>query len=171
MEIPWFFFPITFATAATIACARVFRLARQNAVPDSSAVRGAMVIGVSAALAVVPLTIATPIRCNDDSYAPALNIPAGGLGLLGIVAWLAVVAWAYKSAGDSQQRAERSIVILLVGMIVSMAIEYVASSISLEVYCTGKNGGLITQLVVAAIVPSGALLARALGVGTRTRAV
>jgi hypothetical protein len=139
----WFFWPVTFAIVAAIA---VHRLLRRRAWWS------AVVAVVSVAVPVLPLTLAIPIRCSDDDAVPDLRIVALGLGLLGIIGWLAILARLQERAGDTRGEAERKVLWSGALLVPGMLVEYVASAITLAVRCTGTSEPVIAHLAIAAVV-------------------
>jgi hypothetical protein len=139
----WFFWPVTFAVVAAIA---VHRLLRRRAW------WAAVVAVVSVAVPVLPLMLAIPIRCSDDDAVLDLRIVALGLGLLGIVGWLAILARLQERAGDTRSDAERKVLWSGALLVPGMLVEYVASAITLAVRCGGSSEPVIAHLAVAAAV-------------------
>ncbi len=139
----WFFWPVTFAMVGAIA---VHRLVRRRAWWS------AVVAVVAVALPVVPLTLAIPIRCSDEDAVPDLRIVALGLGLLGIVGWLAILARLQERAGATRADAERKVLWSAALLVPGMLVEYVASAITLAVRCNGTSEPMFAHLAVAATV-------------------
>ncbi len=139
----WFFWPVTFAIVAAIT---VHRLLRRRAWWL------AVVAVVSVTMPVLPLTLAIPIRCSDDDAVPDLRIVALGLGLLGIVGWLAILARVQERAGDTRADAERKVLWSGALLVPGMLVEFVASAVTLAVRCTGTTEPLIAHLAVAGVV-------------------
>jgi hypothetical protein len=139
----WFFWPVTFASVAAIA---VHRLLRRRAWWL------AVVAVVSVAVPILPLTLAIPISCSDEDAVPDLRIVPLGLGLLGIVGWLAILARLQERAGDTRADAERKVLWSGALLVPGMLVEFVASAITLAVRCTGTSEPVIARLAVAAVV-------------------
>ncbi|HWI04807.1 MAG TPA: hypothetical protein VNT52_13435 [Acidimicrobiales bacterium] len=139
----WFFWPVTFAIVGAIA---VHRLLRRRAWWSAA------VAMVSVAVPVLPLTLAIPIRCSDEDAVPDLRIVALGLGLLGIVGWLAILARLQERAGDTRADAERKTLWSGALLVPGMLVEFVASAITLAVRCSGTSEPVIAHLAVAALV-------------------
>jgi hypothetical protein len=93
-DLVWFFWPVTFAlvTAPTVC-----RLVRRRA---WGAAAGAV---MSLALPVVPLVVAIPVQCSDGDPVLDLRIPALGVGLLAVVAWLASIVTLAVGCGDTRE--------------------------------------------------------------------
>ena len=139
----WFFWPVTFAMVAAIA---VHRLLRRRAWWS------AVVAVVAVAVPVVPLIVAMPVVCSDDNAALDLRIVAFGLGLLGIVAWLAILARLQARAGDTRADAERKVLWSGAGLVPGMLVEFVASAVTLAVRCGGTSEPVRAHLAVAVVV-------------------
>lgn len=147
----WFYWPISFAVAAGYAAARVSRIARDVGGRTGSAGLVAPLL-LATAIPVIPLTFAMGERCSDDSHVLTANIPLLGAGFLGLVAWLAIVARLYRTAGDDSAKAERRIVVMLCALLLGMAVEFIYSALSLSAFCTGSSTGMYSQLFVAAVI-------------------
>ena len=139
----WFMWPVTFAIVAAIA---VHRLIRRRAW------WAAVVAVVSLVVPVLPLILAIPIRCSDEDAVPDLRIVALGLGLLGIVGWLAILARLQERVGDTRSDAERKVLWSGAFLVPGMLVEFVASAITLAVRCGGSSEPVIAHLAVAAVV-------------------
>lgn len=139
----WFFWPVTFAIVAAIAVQRLLR---------RRAWWLAVVAVVSVAVPILPLTLAIPIRCSDETAVPDLRIVALGLGPLGIVGWLAILARLQERAGDTRADAERKVLWSGALLVLGMLVEFVASAITLAVRCTGTTEPVIAHLAVAGVV-------------------
>ncbi len=134
----WFLWPVTFALVAGVAVHRLLRRRARWA---------AAVAVVSAAVAVVPLVVAVPVRCGDDDAVLDLRFPALLVGLLGVVAWLAILARL-----DDPVLSDRRTVGNLVLLVACTPVEFVASSITLAVRCGGTTEPMAWHLGVAAVV-------------------
>lgn len=139
----WFFWPVTFAIVAALA---VHHLLRRRA--WWFVVLAVVSVGVH----VLPLTLAIPIRCSDGDAVPNLRIAALGLGLLGIVAWLAILARLQERAGDTRADAERRVLWSGALLVPGMVVEFAVSGITLAVSCSGTSEPVIAHLAVAAVV-------------------
>ena len=112
----------------------------------------AVVALVSVAVPVLPLILAIPIRCSDEDAVLDLRIVPLGVGLLGIVGWLAILARLQERAGDTRSDAERKVLGSGALLVPGMLVEYVASAITLAVRCGGTSEPVIAHLAVAAAV-------------------
>lgn len=81
-----------------------------------------------------------------------MRIVALGLGLLGIVGWLAILARLQERAGDTRADAERKVLWSGALLVPGMLVEFVASAIALAVRCKGTIEPVIAHLAVAALV-------------------
>lgn len=158
MDTIWFFWPITFASSCAFAIQRLARLRRHKNGNGSSMLGSSAVLICALAFPVIPFTVAMGVRCSDESPVLSANIPALGIGFLGLVGWLALVARFYQAAGDERSSAERSIAIMLLFLLLGTGVEYVASALSLAGYCNDAAGGMVIQLAIAIIVLVGAVL-------------
>jgi hypothetical protein len=122
----WFLWPVTFALLAGTACRRLLR---------RGAVGAAALVVVALALPVVPLTWAIPVSCGDDTAFLDLRPAALGLGLLGIVAWFAVVFRARVRAGDDRDEADRGVLWGAAAMVGLMVLEFIPSVLTMADYC------------------------------------
>ena len=147
----WFLWPVTFALVAGVT---VHRLLRRRAP------LAAVVAVVSVAIPVVPLIVAIPVRCSDEDAVLDLRFPALLVGLLGVVAWLAILARLGEPA-ESDRRTVVNLVLLGVGL----PVEFVASSVTLAVRCAGTSEPVAWHLAVAA-----AMFAVGAGTGVVRRA-
>ncbi len=139
----WFFWPVTFALVCAVTVHRLVQTREWGAAAFAVA---------SVALPAVPLTLAIPVRCSDGDAVLDLGIPVLGLGLLGAVAWLAVLARLGERAGDTRTASDRRALISAIVLVPLMLVEYVASSITLAVRCNGTSEPMAWHLSVAAVV-------------------
>ena len=149
----WFFWPVTFALLAGIAA---HRLLRRGAV-------GSATLAVAAlALPVVPLGFALPVYCGDDDAGLDLRPVPLAVGLLAVVAWLAIVFWLRVRAGDDREAADRSVLWSAAALVPLGFIEFGASALTLFDYCKeGQNTSRIAHLLAAGGVVAVAVLAGA----------
>lgn len=135
----WFFWPGTFGVAATIVAVRVARLARASGRSNPARYGLAAAPFVTLALPAVPMIVGIDVECADGTHFLSFNITALLLGAFGILAWLGVLWRLYLAAGLSGEDAQRPLGIIggLVGL--GMLVEFVVSSVSLEVYCVGSD--------------------------------
>lgn len=137
----WFLWPITFALFAGFP---VGRLARRGS---------ALVAAASVLLAVVPLTFALPVYCGDDDAGLDLSPIPLGMGLLGIVAWLAIAAKLRVAAGEDQAKVERGVLWIAAALVPLGVVELLASAVTLMDYCgEGENTSRLAHLAVAGVV-------------------
>jgi hypothetical protein len=165
----WFHWPVTFAAVAAIALFRLGRLGGRNGTPVRTTVaRGALVV-VSVSMVVVPLVIALPVHCDDDSHVLDLRVAGLGIGLFAIVAWLFVLFRLFLAAGDTRADADRSIQRLSAVLLVGLPVEFAASGVTLEVACGGTDKPLVAHLTAATLVLALGVVAAALGRIAATR--
>lgn len=140
----WFFWPVTFALSAGIAAYRLLR---------RGAARSAALAVVSVALPVVPLTFALPVHCGDDTAGLDLSPIPLVVGLLAIVAWLAIGHRLRLRAGDDPEAAERSVLWTAAALVPLGVVEFAASALTLSDYCIeGSNTSRIAHLTAAGTV-------------------
>lgn len=140
----WFLWPVTFALLAGFPAGRLGRRGR----PWSAVVAAASVL-----LAVAPLTFAVPVSCGDDTAGLDLSPIPLGVGLLGIVAWLAVVTRLRVAAGEDRPKVERGVLWVAATLVPLGFVELIASAVTLAVYCgEGENASRLAHLGVAAVV-------------------
>lgn len=140
----WFYWPITFATAASIAVGRLIR--------GPGGLGLAAVAGVSVFLPVVPLWLGLSVTCDDGTHFLDFNAIALGVGAGAVVVWLYIVSRLYGLAGQSRPEIDRSVLTMFAGILVGLGVEFLASTISVETYCGRSTTGMLVQLVVAALV-------------------
>ena len=149
----WFLWPVTFAFLAGIA---VYRLLRRGAA------RSAALVVAALALPVLPLTFALPVYCGDDDAGLDLRPIPLAVGLLAIVAWLAIVFRLRIRAGDDREAADRSVLWSAAALVPLGFIELAASVLTRVAYCReGQNTSRIAHLLVAGGVLAVAALAGA----------
>jgi len=159
-RLVWFYWPITCASVAGSAVRRLRRLGRRSRASVGTT-GGRAATGVAAAtMPVVALFLAVPVRCSDHDLASAgLRIVPFGIGLLAAVAWLAVIARLYRMAGDNGSDADRSILRTSAVLVLGMPAEFLASTVTLAISCTGTAQPRLVHLTLAAAAFAAAALA------------
>ena len=149
LDVAWFYWPVTFAIAMGVAVGRLVRLARGVSAAPSARVRLGAIAIASVGLPVVPLWLGMSIQCADGTQFHDFRLALIIAGFAGIVAWLFILSKLYVTAGEEDDRVERATLLMFFGLVVGMALEFVASTITIEVYCSGDRSGLVGQLAVA----------------------
>ena len=149
LDLAWFYWPVTFAIAVGVALGRLVRLARGVSAGPSARVRLDVIAIASVALPVVPLWRGMSTECADGTQFHDFNLALIFAGFAGIIAWLFILSKLYDVAGEEDNRAERATLVMFFGLVVGMALEFVASTITIEVYCSGDRSWLVGQLAVA----------------------
>ena len=149
LDLAWFYWPVTFAIAMGIAVGRLVRLGRGvSAGPSARVPLGAIAIA-SVGLPVVPLWLGISTHCDDGTQFHDFNLALIVAGFAGIIAWLFILSKLYVAAGQEDDRVERATLTMFFGVVVGMALEFFASTITIEGYCSGARSGLVGQLAVA----------------------
>ena len=149
LDVAWFYWPVTFAMAMGVAVGRLVRLRRGVSAGPSAWVLLGVIAIASAALPVVPLWRGMSTQCDDGTQFHDFNLPLIFAGFGGIIAWLFILSKLYVAAGEEDHRVERATLVMFFGLVVGMALEFVASAVTIEVYCSGDRSWLVGQLAVA----------------------
>ena len=88
-------------------------------------------------------------QCDDGTQFHDFNLALIVAGFAGIIAWLFILSKLYVAAGEEDHQVERATLAMFFGLVVGMALEFVASTITIEGYCNGARSGLFGQLAVA----------------------
>jgi len=144
-DLVWFSWPVTFSAAAAIAALRV-------ADPRRSAIPLAVLVVAAFGLSVVLFTAGLPVRCTDDFVGLDLNFLAAG-GLFAFVASLGALSRLYQHLGQTREQADKTILLLFLGVVAGAAVELWPSALSLAEACDGQNAGRLAQLAAAAAIP------------------
>jgi hypothetical protein len=152
LDLAWFYWPVTFALAMGVAVGRLVRLGRGVSAGSSArAPLGAVAIA-SAGLPVVPLWLGISTQCDDRTQFHDFNLALVVAGFAGIIAWLFILSRLYVAAGQEEDRVERATLTMFFGLVVGMTVEFFASTITIEGYCSGARSGLVGQLAVAVML-------------------
>lgn len=163
LDVAWFYWPVTFAIAMGVAVGRLVRLGRGVSAGSSARVIMGVIAIASVALPIVPLWRGLSTECADGTQFHDFNLPLIFAGFAGIIAWLFILSKLYVAAGEEDHGVERATLVMFFGLVVGMALEFFASTITIEVYCSGDRSGLVGQLAVAVALGliSAGLVARA----------
>ncbi len=148
LDVAWFYWPVTFAIAMGVAVGRLLRLGRGVSAGRSARVIMGVIAIASVALPVVPLWRGMSTECADGTQFHDFNLPLIFAGFAGIIAWLFILSKLYLAAGEEDHRVERATLVMFFGLVVGMALEFVASTVTIEVSCSGDRSWLVGQLAV-----------------------
>ena len=146
MDVVWFYWPVTFAIAAGIAVGRLVRLGSGGYAGQSATVPLSVMAIASAALPVVPLWLGISVSCDDGTQFLDFNGVYLGAGVVGIIVWLFILSRLYNSAGEEPYRVERNTLTMFGGLVIGMALEFLASTVSIEGLCSDSNSFMFGQL-------------------------
>ena len=90
----------------------------------------APILLVSGVLAVVPLTFALPVHCGDDDFSLDLSPIPLVVGLLGIVAWLAIASRLRVATGEDRAKVERGVLWAAAALVPLGFVELIASALT-----------------------------------------
>ncbi len=156
----WFYWPVTFAFATGAAVGRLIRLRRQGGGGRLAGVSLGAAAIASVALPVLPFWLGMSVQCADGTQFHDFNLALMAAGLAGIIAWLFLLSRLYVAADEGDQRVERVTLTMFFGVLIGMAVEFFASTITVEVYCASADrSGLAGQLGIAIAVGLVAALA------------
>lgn len=161
IRAPWFYWPGTFGVAATVASVHLYLVGAAGGREHRRRLGTAVAAFLSVLIAVVPLKLGVYAVCADGTHNLRYNVVAGTLGVVGVVAWLAVVWRLYVAAGMSAVPAQRPPVVLGIVVAGGMVVEFLVSTVSVEGYCAHDDvgplfghaaGAVVVSLVAAAAV-------------------
>ena len=143
----WFWWPITYAIAASAAAAHIVVTARRNDAPPARLLVLAALAVLSAAVPIVPFAIGFGATCGDTGLGPRLSLVGLCAGFPALVAWAAILWGLYLAAGGD--RANKYPLVLFFGVLAGMVLEFPFSMSSMATYCEGSWSTARTHLVVA----------------------
>lgn len=149
LDLAWFYWPVTFAIAMGVAVGRLVRLGRGLSSGSSARAPLGAIAVASVGLPVVPLWLGISTQCDDGTQFHDFNLAHIVVGFAGIIAWLFILSKLYVAAGQENDEVERATLTMFFGLVVGMALELFASTITIEGYCSGARSGLVGQLAVA----------------------
>lgn len=151
--VTWFYWPITFAVAATIAAFLLYRTARYYGKTH----RKGLVLGLCGALAasapVVTIGLGLYARCADNGHLSRVRPAVLILALIILLGWLAALWLLFWAAGMAPVESQRPPTRIFLFMVPAMIIEFGISTISLEEYCFGDPSWMNRQLLAAVVLP------------------
>ena len=100
------------------------------------------------------MTIGIDVACADGTHFTSFNTIALVIGVAGILAWLGVIRSVYLFAGIGREELERRLGLIGGFLLVGMLVEFMVSTVSLEVYCAGDDPAPLYSHIGVAIAAS-----------------